>query len=66
MICQLLWAYQWAAEMEAQNWPAHDYAIIYSQKAAQLKATIQRKYWDPAKGLAIADTQRKKWFFTAC
>jgi alpha-L-rhamnosidase len=47
---QLLWAYQWAAEMEAKI-GLHDYAVIYSQKAAQLKATIRRKYWVPVKKL---------------
>jgi len=47
---QLLWAYQWAAEMEAKI-GLHDYATIYNQKAMQLKATIQRKYWDPVKKL---------------
>ncbi|MDN3546929.1 alpha-L-rhamnosidase C-terminal domain-containing protein [Mucilaginibacter aquaedulcis] len=57
---QLLWAYQWAAEMEAKI-GLHDYAILYDQKAAQLKATIQRKYWDPAKGL-YADTKEKNGF----
>ena len=54
---QLLWAYQWAAEMEAKI-GLQDYATIYSQKAAQLKATIQRKYWDPVKKL-YADTKEK-------
>jgi hypothetical protein len=47
---QLLWAYQWAAEMEAKI-GLPDYAKLYSQKAAQLKATIQRKYWNPVKKL---------------
>jgi alpha-L-rhamnosidase len=54
---QLLWAYQWAAEMEAKV-GFQDYAVIYNQKAAQLKATIQRKYWDPVKKL-YADTKDK-------
>jgi alpha-L-rhamnosidase len=57
---QLLWAYQWAAEMEAKI-GLHDYAVIYNQKAAQLKATIQRKYWDPVKKL-YADTKEKNGF----
>jgi hypothetical protein len=47
---QLLWAYQWAAEMEAKT-GLQDYANIYNQKAAQLKATIHRKYWDSVKKL---------------
>ncbi|MDB5123176.1 MAG: Bacterial alpha-L-rhamnosidase [Mucilaginibacter sp.] len=54
---QLLWAYQWAAEMEAKI-GLQDYARIYHQKAAQLKTTIQRKYWDPVKKL-YADTKEK-------
>lgn len=57
---QLLWAYQWAAEMEAKT-GMPDYAKLYSQKAAQLKATIQRKYWDPAAKL-YADTKEKKGY----
>jgi alpha-L-rhamnosidase len=57
---QLLWAYQWAAEMEAKI-GLHDYAVIYGQKAAQLKATIRRKYWDPVKKL-YADTKEKNGF----
>ncbi len=57
---QLLWAYQWAAEMEAKI-GLHDYANIYTQKAAQLKATIQRKYWDPVKKL-YADTKEKNGY----
>jgi len=54
---QLLWAYQWAAEMEGRI-GIKDYAILYNKKAVQLKATIQRKYWDPAKNL-YADTKGK-------
>jgi alpha-L-rhamnosidase len=54
---QLLLAYQWAAEMETKI-GLQDYAHIYTEKAAQLKATIQRKYWDPTKKL-YADTKEK-------
>lgn len=54
---QLLWAYQVAAEMEAQL-GMQDYATLYSRKAAQLKATIDRKYWDASKKL-YADTVEK-------
>jgi hypothetical protein len=57
---QLLWAYQWAAEMEAKL-GLHDYAVIYDQKAAQLEATIRRKYWDPVKKL-YADTKEKNGY----
>jgi alpha-L-rhamnosidase len=57
---QLLWAYEWAAEMEGKI-GLHDYAVIYNQKAAQLKATIQRKYWDPVKKL-YADTEEKNGY----
>ncbi|PUZ23840.1 alpha-L-rhamnosidase [Chitinophaga costaii] len=57
---QLLWAYQWAAEMESHIGLA-DYARLYHQKATQLKATIQRKYWDPARQL-YADTREKNGY----
>ena len=57
---QLLWAYQWAAAMERKI-GLHDFAVMYTQKAAQLKATIQRKYWDPVKKL-YADTEEKKGY----
>jgi hypothetical protein len=57
---QLLLAYQWAAEMEAKI-GLQDYANIYTQKATQLKATIQRKYWDPVKKM-YADTKEKNGF----
>jgi hypothetical protein len=57
---QLLWAYQWAAEMEFKI-GLKDYANIYNEKAEQLKATIQRKYWDPSKKL-YADTEDKTTF----
>lgn len=54
---QLLWTYQQAAEMEAKiGLPV--YAQIYRAKAAQLKATIQNKYWDAAKNL-YANTRDK-------
>jgi alpha-L-rhamnosidase len=57
---QLLWAYQQAAEMEAKmGMPA--YAELYTKKAAQLKQTIQNKYWDPVKKL-YADNEDKKTF----
>lgn len=57
---QLLWAYQWAAEMESKL-GLKELATIYNGKAAQLKATIQRKYWDPARKL-YADTKEKTGF----
>jgi alpha-L-rhamnosidase len=57
---QLLLAYQWAAEME-HNVGLPDYARIYTQKAEQLKATIQRKYWDDGKKL-YADTKERTGF----
>ena len=57
---QLLWAYQWTAEMEVRI-GLHDYAVLYGQKAAQLKATIKRKYWDPVRKL-YADTKEKNGF----
>ena len=57
---QLLWAYQWAAEMEGKL-GLNYYAQLYTQKAAQLKQTIQRKYWNPARGL-YADTREQNNF----
>ncbi|GAA4101440.1 alpha-L-rhamnosidase C-terminal domain-containing protein [Mucilaginibacter panaciglaebae] len=57
---QLLIAYQQAAEMEAKlGMP--EFAALYSAKAAQLKHTIQAKYWDAGKGL-YADNEDKKQF----
>jgi alpha-L-rhamnosidase len=57
---QLLWAYQWAADMEGKI-GMKEYATLYNQKAAQLKATIRRKYWNPAKNL-YADNIEKKGY----
>jgi alpha-L-rhamnosidase len=54
---QLLWAYQWAAKMEA-GIGLKDYASLYNAKAAQLKSIIQQKYWNPVKKL-YADTKEK-------
>ncbi|AYL98346.1 alpha-L-rhamnosidase C-terminal domain-containing protein [Mucilaginibacter celer] len=57
---QLMWAYQQAAQMEAKmGMPV--FAALYKAKAAQLKATIQRKYWDAGKKL-YADTEDKQLF----
>jgi hypothetical protein len=57
---QLLWAYQWAAEMEGKI-GLQDYANIYNQKAMQLKATIQRKYWDPVKKLYADNIEKNSY-----
>ncbi|TSJ44688.1 Bacterial alpha-L-rhamnosidase [Mucilaginibacter corticis] len=57
---QLLWAYKWAAEMEADlGMPA--FAADYRAKAAQLTATIQTKYWSESKQL-YAETSDKTTF----
>jgi alpha-L-rhamnosidase len=57
---QLLIAYQQAAEMETKmGMPT--FAALYKAKAAQLKQTIQRRYWDPVKNL-YADTEDKNVF----
>ncbi|MCR8561512.1 alpha-rhamnosidase [Mucilaginibacter sp. BJC16-A38] len=57
---QLLITYQLAAEMEAKiGMPV--FAQLYRSKAAQLKQTIQNKYWDPVKKL-YADTEDKNVF----
>ncbi|OMP75774.1 alpha-L-rhamnosidase C-terminal domain-containing protein [[Flexibacter] sp. ATCC 35208] len=54
---QLLWAYQWAAQMETT--PTN--IALYNQKAAQLTKTIKQKYWDAGKGI-FADTKEKDHF----
>lgn len=57
---QLLWAYQWAAEMEGAI-GSKEYAALYNKKMTLLKQTIRGKYWDASKGL-YADTKDKKHF----
>jgi hypothetical protein len=57
---QLMWAYNQAAEMETKmGLPA--FAALYQEKAAQLKATIQKRYWDAGRQL-YADTEDKQLF----
>lgn len=57
---QLLWAYQWAAGLESKMGLSY-YSNNYTKKAAQLKQTIQRKYWNAARGL-YADTKEQNSF----
>jgi hypothetical protein len=57
---QLLWTYQWAAQMEYAI-GMKEYADRYAKKIVQLKQAIQRKYWDATRGL-YADTEEKKLF----
>lgn len=57
---QLLRAYQWAGELEAQL-GRKGFASTYAEKAAQLKQTIQQKYWDADKGL-YSDVSNKIHF----
>jgi len=57
---QLLWAYQAAAELE-NNLGMKEYAKQYEAATAQLKQTIQKKYWDNTKKL-FADTDEKDVF----
>jgi alpha-L-rhamnosidase len=57
---QLMWAYDQAAEMEARmGLPA--FAQLYHEKATQLKATIQKRYWDAGRSL-YTDTEDKELF----
>ncbi len=57
---QLLWAYQVAAELEAElGMPA--YAELYQNRIEQLKATIWEKYWDEERQL-FADRAEKDLF----
>lgn len=60
----LLWAYEWAADMEAQSGLSM-YADLYRRKADQLKQTIREKYWVEVKGL-YADTRDKITFSQHC
>jgi len=57
---QLLRAYQVAADMEQQI-GIKEYAVLYDKAAAQLKTTIQKKYWDKTKNL-FADRTEKDLF----
>lgn len=57
---QLLWAYQLAAVMEARM-GINAYAVIYRHRAAQLQATILKKYWDDGRQL-FADRIEKDLF----
>lgn len=57
---QLLLAYQWAAQMEAQL-GMKAYADLYQNKADELKQTIQRKYWSQERQL-YAETTEKNSF----
>lgn len=57
---QLLWAYQWAAKME-EAIGLNDYAQLYKAKSKQLKATIQKKYWNASRNL-YADTREGNSF----
>lgn len=57
---QLLWAYQWAADLEDKLGIRY-FADLYRRKAAQLKQTIQQKYWSSSRGL-YADTREKTSF----
>ena len=57
---QLLWVYQLASELE-NKLGLKDLARIYSDRADQLKKTIQKKYWDSNKNL-YADTEDKTFY----
>lgn len=57
---QLLWAYQQAAELEG-DLGLKDFQSLYYKRAAQLKESIRKKYWDPVKQL-YADTEAKNVF----
>ncbi len=57
---QLLWAYQLAADLE-NKMGMKDYAALYAGHAAQLKTSIQKKYWNPARKL-YADRAEKDFY----
>ena len=60
MDLQLLFALQSAADLE-QKIGMKEYATLYTQHAAQLKKTIQSKYWDETRKL-FADRTEKDLF----
>ncbi|GAA4317524.1 hypothetical protein GCM10023149_15110 [Mucilaginibacter gynuensis] len=54
---QLLYAYEWGAEMEAKlGMPA--YSDLYRKKADQLKQTIRKKYWSEEQQLFAETSER--------
>ena len=57
---QLLWAYKLAADLES-HYGMQAFAQLYKQYAAQLKNTIQKKYWDTGRQL-YADRVEKDRF----
>lgn len=57
---QLAWTLDVAADLE-DALGAKELAARYRKRAAQLKQTVQRKYWDPTRGL-YADTEEKDRF----
>ena len=57
---QLLWTYQLAAAME-KKMGLMDFYRLYTARAAKLKQTIQKKYWDETRQL-YADTETKDVF----
>ena len=57
---QLLWAYQWAAELESKL-GLQELATQYTGRAQTLAKTIRKKYWSPTRGL-FADTREQSNF----
>lgn len=57
---QLLWVYQLASQLE-NDLGLKELGRVYSERANQLKETIQRKYWDSTRQL-YADTESKNTF----
>jgi hypothetical protein len=60
MDLHLLWTYQVAADLESKI-GMKDYALLYQQRAKQLKQTIRQKYWDDSRKL-YADRTEKDLF----
>ncbi|WP_184546632.1 alpha-L-rhamnosidase C-terminal domain-containing protein [Mucilaginibacter sp. FT3.2] len=57
---QLMWAYNQAAQMQEKLGEPY-FAKIYADKAAQLKATIQKKYWVDSRQL-YSDVEDQQLF----
>jgi alpha-L-rhamnosidase len=57
---QLMWTYQVASELEEQL-GLNDLAVLYTNRAEQLKKAFKKKYWDAGRNL-FADTEEKNTF----
>src|SRR5690606_29727104 len=57
---QLMWTYRIASELE-QQLGLKELAVVYRNRAEQLKTAIRKKYWDSGRSL-FADTEERNTF----